>query len=352
MKANLPLIIISSVLLTACQKEIFYTDISKETDDYIHLVSAVRSTNYDVHDKFLLSSLQQYTYDTLANKTIVYFKDSSENGVNIYTETFSYANNKLATFKTSNRFGYYSGVDFVYDKNGNPEKAVIHLHNGELMENSFHHTTVNNNKVITMFDTSMLGGRYTYYRPQVISYTFNKSNLLVSQLDIKTGPHKAEGNLLRDTFLYRYGYTPDMNMNRMTMEFTYISNGVNTPHVRDSVAFFRDNKSSALSDTYNHIYKNLYWFSFSEFLNNSFANTMVHNSFYPHYVYYRKQPLRKMEYHHSVFPAGYRSHTEGYFENYYDEDERLIRSVYPKYFANSTWGKQEIEYEYVTMKKR
>src|SRR5688500_17978960 len=107
MKANLPLIVVSSVLLSACQKEIYYEDLS-EKDDYVHLVSSVRSINYDVNDKFLLSSVQQYTYDTLANKTIVFFRDSSVTGVNIYTETFSYHNNQLTTFQTSNRFGYYS----------------------------------------------------------------------------------------------------------------------------------------------------------------------------------------------------------------------------------------------------
>jgi hypothetical protein len=113
----------------------------------------------------------------------------------------------------------------------------------------------------------------------------------------------------------------------------------------------RQAKSAALYDSYNFIYKNLYWFSFSEFANSSFANTMVHNSFYPHYLYYFKEPVEKIEYHTSVFPAAYHSVSTGIFENVFDDDGRLIKSVYPKYFANQAWGKQEIEYEYVRVRK-
>ena len=353
MKTALQLtLLFSTVILGSCQKELVYSDISQPQYDSLSLVSAVTTVNYDVDDRFLWKSEQLYSYDEPGGTTVVRFRDSSANRINTYTETFTYDNNKRLTgFTTTNKLGYYSAIDFRYAGNGNLDKAVIHLLNGELMENSFNHSSVNNNKVITMFDTSKMGGRYTYYRPQILRYTFNSSNQIINQLDVKTGPHKSEGNWLRDSVEYKYGYTPDQDMNKMTIEYTFVSNGINTPHVRDSVVFIRDLMHTALYDTYRLIYQNLYWFSFSEYLNNSFASTMVHNSFYPHYVYYYKQPVKKIEYHSSVSPAAYRSQSNGIFENYYDSESRLIKSTYPKYFANNTWGKQLIEYEYLKMRK-
>src|SRR5687768_15810669 len=193
-------ILFSTLILSSCQKEIVYSDISKPQYDSLSFVSAVTTVNYDVEDRFLWKSEQLYTYDEPGGITVVRFKDSTANGINVYTETFTYDNNnRLAGFKTTNSRGYYSAIDFSYTGNGNLDKAVIHLLNGELMENSFNHSSVNNNKVITMFDTSMIGGRYTYYRPQILRYTFNNSNQIIHQLDVKTGPHKSEGNWLRDS---------------------------------------------------------------------------------------------------------------------------------------------------------
>ena len=347
------LIVICSILfLGACQKELFYDGVSQPRYDSLTLVHSVISINYDVDDQFLWKSEELYTYDEQAKKTLVLIKDSTANGSETYTETFSYdANKRLVSFENTRTAGYFSRLDFVYASNGDLQKAIYSLRDGRKLENHFQHASVNNNKVVTMFDTGMIGGRHTYYRPQLIKYTFNASNQLLGQVDMKTGPHKLQSNWYRDTFDYKFGYTPDDNLDRMTMEYTFVSNGINTPHVRDSVAFIRQAKSSALYDSYNYIYKNLYWFSFSEYTNNSFANSMVHNSFYPHYVYYFKQPLLTIEYHSSVYPKVYHSVAKGLFQNDYDEEGRLVKSVYPKYFANQAWGKQLIEYDYIKLRK-
>ncbi len=343
-----------AVIFSACQKEISYDDLTPSPRyDSITVVGSIVSWNYDNMDQFLWKSDEVYNYDITGNKTMILFRDSSSNGLNIYTETFNYDNQKrLVHFITTNRQGYFSDINFSYASNGNLDKSVIKMLDGQMVENHFSHATVNNNKVITMFDTSMIGGRYTYYRPQKIKYTFNSGNMIVRQEDIKTGPHKEPGNWYRDTFDYKFGYTPTGNVDKMTMEYTFVSNTINTPHVRDSVAFIRQSKSAALFDSYQFIYKNLYWFSFSDFANNSFANTMVHNAFYPHYLYYFKEPLETVEYHTSVSPAAYHSVSRGHFQNTFDSEGRLVKSIYPKYFANQAWGKQEIWYEYVRLRKQ
>jgi hypothetical protein len=345
-------LLFTTLVLGACQKEMNFVDVTQPQYDSLSLVSTVTAINYDVNDNFLWRSEQLYKYGEPGGRTVVRFRDSTQNSIHIYTETFTYDDNKrLRRFETTNTPGYYSAIDFSYSGNGNLDKAVIYLLNGEQVENAFNHSSVNNNKVLTMFDTSLIAGSYTHDKPRIVRYTFNSDNQIISQLEVTTGPQKSQGNWLRDSFEYKYGYTAGQDINKMTLDYTFVSNGINTPHVRDSVAFFRDTRHTALYDTYRFIYKNLYWFSFSAYGNNSFASSMVHNSFYPHYVYYSKQPVRKIEYHSSVSPAAYRSQSNGFFENLYDREGRLIKSTYPKYFANNTWGKQLIEYEYMKVRK-
>jgi hypothetical protein len=346
------IIFTSCLLFIACQKEIYYEDIKPPHYDSLTLVRSVVTRNYDKSDQLLWKSDEHYTYDESGNKTFVSFKDSSENGTNSYTETFNYDNNKrLSSFETTNRLGYFSQVDFLYAPNGNLDKVVFHLLNGQILENTFLHSSVNNNHVITMFDTSKLGGRHTYYRPQIVKFTFNASNLLIRQVESETGPNKSPANWFRDTFDYKFNYTPEQDMKNMTVNYTFVSNSMNTPYTRDSVEFYRTSSDNALFNTYQYLYKNLYWFSFSEYVNNSFANSMVHNSFYPNYVYYYKQPLEKITYYSAVSSPFYSTNFTGNFQNSFNNQQQLMRSVYPKQFANQQGGIQEIEYEYLRKRK-
>src|SRR5690349_9312179 len=196
MKTNhrILMLICSSALFAACQKELHYDDISTPRFDSVNLVRLVKTSNYDQNDALLWSSQELYTYDDAGGKTLVLIKDSSANGISTFTETFHYDNQKrLVSFESTSLDGYYTGVTFQYASNGQLDKAVFDLANGEQLVNNFRHTTENNNKVITMFDTSMLGGRYTAYRPEVIKYTFNGSNQLLRQLEAETGPNKSGG---------------------------------------------------------------------------------------------------------------------------------------------------------------
>ena len=121
--------------------------------------------------------------------------------------------------------------------------------------------------------------------------------------------------------------------------------------VKDSVTFLRDSMGSELYDSYRMIYKNLYWMSFSEYVNNSFARSMVHNVFYPNYLYYFSNALNRIEYVSSVNMPGYSRTTIGNFSNSFDTTGRLVKAEYPKPFANGYGGTQTIQYSYIRIPK-
>jgi hypothetical protein len=341
------------ILLASCQRELSYPEFSPGPPpppaDSVTLVGRVITTNSDKDDNFLWQSTQHYTYDFAGRKSVISFSDSSSQSVSNYTETFSYdTRNRVTSFETTSKNVYFKKAEFFYHANGDLQKAVFHLINGEMLENTFKYSTTNNGKTITLFDTSKIGGRYSGYRPQVVSYTFDPSDRLVRQLEAETGPNKTAPYLLKDTFDYKFSHN-GFDVNTMTLNYSYVSNGVHTPVVKDSITFLRDNKGSELYDSYRMIYKNLYWLSFSEYVNNSFASSMVHNAFYPNYIYYFSNALTRIEYVSSVNLPVYTRTTTGDFTNTFDGEGRLVKAVYPKQFANAYGGKQTLEYSYIKM---
>jgi len=353
MKTNGFVISIPCILfaLTACQKEIRYTDFDNPVYDSLTVLKSVQTTNYNKDSVFLWKTTEVYDYEDKDHRITIDYRDSTTQGVAVYQEIFSYDNNQLTSFQTTNPARYYTRIAFQYLANGNLDKAIYYLTTGETRENNFTYSNVNNNTVITMYDTVKLGVKYTAYRPQVIKYTFNASNQLVRQLESETGPNKTPENALRDTFDYRFNYDAASNVKSMTVDYSFVSNSINTPFLRDSVAFTRESKGKELSDLYQNIYKNLYWFAFSEYPNNSFANAMVHNSFYPNYVYYLRNAMQRIDYWNAISEPTYTRLQTGIFQNVFNSSGQLIRAVYPRPFANQYDGREELEYTYVRVRK-
>ena len=71
----------TAIILSGCQKEMNFLEVTHPKYDSLSLVNAVTAINYDVDDRFLSKSEQVYTYDESGGRTVVAFRDSTGNGI-------------------------------------------------------------------------------------------------------------------------------------------------------------------------------------------------------------------------------------------------------------------------------
>lgn len=334
----------------SCQKE--YSTENRSRPDSLTLVKTARLVNYDANDVFVSEENQIITYDLLIHQTLVDITDSGANipgGVQKWTEIFSYdAQNRLSAFTSTSSQQPATQADFTYDASGNISHASIQNQwLGKTVECQFATSTQNGQKKIVMYDTTGAYVTNTDTRPQITTYLFNSSDLLVRETVYYT-VFKRPQNWFEDTTDIRSGYDNAGFMNKQVIDFAYRFSQVSTvtDYARDSTLYTREGNHTEVKNSFLYIYKNLYWFGISE-NSSGFANTLNIGS-----PSYNGPAIKTAEYWQTYPPSPtILNHALGNFQNTFDAKGLLTKAVYPKGFANKYGGKSEIFYTYTKLPK-
>ncbi len=334
----------------SCQKE--YSTENRTRPDSLTLVKTIRLVHYDPADQFDWEERQTITYNLTLHQTTVDIIDSGASvtgGVQRWTEIFDYdAQDRLSAFTSTSSQHAATQIDFTYDAAGNLSLASIdNQWLGKTVECRFAHSTQNGQKKIVMYDTA---GNYvtnTDTRPQITTYRFNSDGQLLQETVFYT-VFKRQQNWFEDTTDTRSYFDNAGYMNKQVINFAYRFSQVSavTDYARDSTEYTREGTHTEMSNSFKYIYKNLYWFSISE-SPSGFANTL--NLGAPTYT---GPAIKTAEYWQSYPPNPViLNHVMGNFVNTFDAKGLLTKAVYPKGFANSAGGKNEVFYTYTKLPK-
>lgn len=337
----------------SCQKQLSFNSPSIPADDSVTLVKTILGTNYDSSGVFLSQEWQTFTYDKSLNRTVVDLTDSdrySPGQVQQYTAIFQYdAANRLSQYTSTGGVEPAARIDFTYSSTGDITTTAIQDNwIGETIECNFNTTTQNGQKIITVYDTS---GTYTSAsdtRPEISKYTFDASNRLVNETIYYTF-YRTPQNLFEDTLTTNYFYDSNNFIFKVTDRDSYHSSPDNPPPVviTDSTLYTGEGNNTALRNSFLYVYKNMYWLNISEF-STGFANAINKSGL----VHYANASIKNGEsWQFSPPDPVAQDYETGIFQNTFDSNGLLVKSVYPKNFANKYGGRTEISYTYIKIKK-
>ncbi|MEO5683111.1 MAG: hypothetical protein ABIQ88_10755 [Chitinophagaceae bacterium] len=334
----------------SCKKE--YSNEQPFIDTDLTLVKTVKALHYDTSGAFYTAEIQTFSYDKSLNRCTAAITDSGKNvpgGLQQWTETFQYDDqNRLAQFISTSAYQAAAQINFMYGASGDIVKAVIRNQwLGNTVECLFNSSSINGQKLITMYDTS--GNYYSNAdtRPQVTKYTFDAAGRLMRETVYYT-VFKRPQNWLEDTTDIKMFYDGNNYMSRQVTNYAYRFSQVSsvTDYARDSTVFTREGSNPAIQNTFEYIYKNMSWFSISE-NPAGFANALNLGE-----ASYLGTPLKTAEYWKSYPPnPATLDHALGTYQNVFDAKGLLSNAVYPKRFANQYGGTTEIWYTYTNVKK-
>ncbi|HTL07021.1 MAG TPA: hypothetical protein VL307_02150 [Chitinophagaceae bacterium] len=333
---------------SSCKKE--YSTENRTPADSLLLVKTARIVYYDASDAFDHQQRQVFTYDKTLHQTIVDITDSGAavpGGTSSWTERFIYdSKDRLSRFTSSSLEQPASAIDFTYNAQGELELAAIqHQWLNRTVYCQLSTTVQNGQKTIVMYDTTGAFLSNTDTRPQITRYRFDGSNQLLQETLYYT-VFKRRENQFEDTTDIRSYYDNAGFLSRQVLNFAYRFSQVSpvTDYARDSTIYTREGNRTEIRKTFMYIYKNLYWFSISEFAS-GFANALNLGS-----PTYGGPALKTGELFHSYPPnPAVLEHVNATFQNTFDSKGLLLSASYPKRFAIGNEGKIEVWYTYTRL---
>jgi len=332
----------------SCKKE--YSTENRTPADSLLLVKTARIVYYDATDAFEHQQRQVFTYDKALQQTVVNITDSAAAGAGgseSWVETFSYDNkDRLTRFTSTSAQQPASAIDFTYDAQGELQLAAIqHQWLNKTVYCQLRSNTQNGQKTITMYDTTGAFLSNTDTRPQITRYRFDSNNQLMQETLYYTVFKRPE-NHFEDTTDVRSFYDNTGYLSKQVLNFAYRFSQVSTvtDYAKDSTLYTREGTRTEVRKSFMYIYKNLYWFSISEFAS-GFANALNLGA-----ATYGGPALKTAELFHSYPPnPAVLEHVSGNFQNTFDSKGLLTRANYPKRFGNANGGRMEVWYTYTRL---
>jgi hypothetical protein len=217
---------------------------------------------------------------------------------------------------------------------------------GKTIECFFTNTVQSGQKTITMYDSSGSSNNGSDERPEITKYTFDAGSRLINQALYSTA-YVYPQNHYADTLETKLFYDNNNFIFKVTDKFVYHPNGTDPFTSLDSALYAGEGSNMELRNSFFYIYRNMYWLDISEY-SSGFANSINKGDLLP----YTGSPVKTAEYwtFYPPDPAA-QDHQQGLFQNTFDANGLLVKSVYPKNFGNKYGGKTEFFYTYTKIKK-
>jgi hypothetical protein len=337
----------------SCQKQLSFNGPVTPAGDSVTMVKTIAGIIYDSSDVFMSEEWQTFTYDKSLNRTTVELADSdrySPGQVQRYTATFQYdAASRLSQYTSTGGFEPAAQIDFTYGSSGDISKISLQDNwVGQTFDCNFTTSTQNGQKLIMEYDTSGLYNGAADTRPEISKYLFDTDGRLVNETIYYTF-YRLPENLFEDTLTTNFFYDNNNFIYKVTDLDSYHSSPSHPPSVvtTDSTLYTSEGSNAALRNSFFYIYKNMYWLNISEF-GTGFANAINKGGL----LYYGSSAIKTGEsWQFSPPDPAVQDHHMGIFQNTFDASGLLVKSVYPKNFANKYGGKSEVVYTYTKIKK-
>ncbi|MFT3933391.1 MAG: hypothetical protein QM726_07250 [Chitinophagaceae bacterium] len=339
----------------SCQKQLNYDLSGPSQGDSLVLVKTIYGEMYDSSDAFLQSERQTFTYDSILNRTVVEIADSSTYSPGVvekYTVTFQYdAANRLSKFTTTGGYEPVAQMDFNYGSSGDLVKLTMQNNwVSKTFDIQFSTSIQNGQKTITVYDTNSIRNSYTGgdTRPEISNYKFDENNRLITETIAYTY-YTPRKNWYQDTFELKYNYDNNNFISGRRYKDSYYNaenNGFLVVNI-DSLIYTAEGSNAALMNSFLYVYKNMFWLNISEY-STGFSNAINKGDFQDN-----SSAAIKTGEHWSFVPPDpvAQNHYSGFYNNSFDANGLLIKSVYPKNFGNKYGGKNVVYYTYTKIKK-